>query len=134
MNALDQIAPYPRSVEKVTAEAMAKHYTAYVQMHYQRAMNLLRLPEQQEEYKSSVNQVTQGYGVLYLLRELEERAGTTQADEVARLLWQQWEDGEGLADDLWVWMAEYDIDPAAVNNVALQGIAEPQIGEVADHA
>ncbi|MER6942535.1 hypothetical protein ABT294_00805 [Nonomuraea sp. NPDC000554] len=124
MSPLDQIAPYPKSEEEATAEAMAKHYAAFVQMHYHRAMNLLHHKEQPEKYRLSLNQVTQGYGVLYLLRELEERAGTKQADEVARLLWQEWDSGAGIGYDLWAWLKEYGIDPEAVNKVAVEATAK----------
>jgi hypothetical protein len=120
MNALDKIAPYPRTAEEVTAEAMAKHYAAFVQMHYHRAMNLLHHRDEPHEYRFSLNQVTQGYGVLYLLRELQERTGTKQADEVARLLWQEWDSGEGIGYDLATWLEEYGIDPVAVNVVAAE--------------
>ncbi len=114
---LAELAPYPQRLDQVTAEAMAKHYAAFAQMHNHMVTALIATSDRDQWTKSIANVVAY-YGVTYLLRELEERAGTKQADEVARLLWSAWQEGSGVGIDLWEWLTEYDIDPEAVNEVA----------------
>ena len=118
MITLDEIAPYPEREEDVTAEAMAKHYTAFAQMHHRRIALILH--SDNSEWIKSIGFVTAHYGIVYLLRELEERAGAKQADEVAKRLWADWEDGSGLGERLWEWLTEYGVDPEAVNKVAAE--------------
>lgn len=112
---LDSIAPYPTRVEDVTADAMARHFATFVQLHHRMAMD----HRDRDQAMKSIGMVVAYYGITYLLRELEERAGTAQADEVARELWMAWTAGDGLGLDIWDWLVEeYGINPESVNKVA----------------
>jgi hypothetical protein len=116
-NPLDGIAPYPTREDEATAEAMAKHYAAFAQMHNHMVTALIATNDR-DQWSKSIANVVAYYGVTYLLRELEERAGTKQADEVAQLLWLAWQEGSSVGLDLWEWLEEDGIDPEAVNEVA----------------
>jgi len=117
---LDDIAPYPTRLEDVTAEAMAKHFAAFTQLHFRVAMDHHDRDEAMESMKSVVSY----YGITFLLRELEERAGSHQADEVARTLWEDWDAGSGLGGEIWEWLRdEYGVAPEKVNEIAADVIA-----------
>ncbi len=115
------LAPYPEREEDVTADGMARYWAAFCQLHHRMAMDH---PDRDKAMKS-LGMVVAYYGVTYLLRELEERAGTRQADEVAKILWSEWAAGSGIGSDVWLWLTdEYDIDPHRINRIAAQIIAD----------
>ncbi|MFI7691724.1 hypothetical protein ACIBQ6_21835 [Nonomuraea sp. NPDC049655] len=121
MNALDKIAPYPQSAEEATAEAMARHFTAFAQMHWQVSID----HPDKGQARQSMNMAIAYYGLAYLLREMPAR----DRDRVAHALWETWDSGMGVAVDLWEWMAEYGIDPAAVARIADQVVKpNPEAG------
>lgn len=119
MSALDKIAPYPKSVKDATAETMARHFTAFAQMHWRLATD----HPSADNARQSTNMAIAYYGLAYLLREMPARDG----DRVATSLWETWDSGMGVGVDLWEWLAEYEIDPASVNRVAAEA-AQAQKG------
>lgn len=131
MSAFDAIAPYPKTVEDVTAEGMARHHAAFVQLHYR----LMLDPDTDTvEAKGSMALAVAYYGITYLLRELNERAGAKQADEVAKELWSDWESGGALGPQIWEWLAEDGIDPERVNGIADEEKARRAIAKLAGNA
>jgi hypothetical protein len=121
VNALDDIVPFPQRVEDATADGLARVYTAYA-----RLFDLVaeRHPDADERDSAHVGFVA-SYSMAYLLRELEESAGITVADQVARTLWTDVKDYAGLRPCIAEWLTEeYDIDPAAIDAVAAQ-VVEP---------
>lgn len=118
---LDDIAPYPKRMQDVTADGMARHWAAFVQLHYRMSVE----HPDRDKAKESIGWVTAYYGVTYLLRELQEHAGVRQANEVARTLWAEWDAGSGLGVDIWNWLVDdYAINPAEINEIAERLIAE----------
>ena len=121
MNVLDDIVPFPTRFEDTTADGLARVYTAYA-----RLLDLVaeRHPDAEERDSAHVGFVA-AYSLAYVLRELEEAAGITVADRVARTLWADVRDGAGLRPCVVEWLTEeYDIDPAAIDAVAAQ-VVEP---------
>lgn len=102
------LAPYPSSVEDVTADKFARHLAVAAQHSFRTTINAAGLD------RTAMALFVQEWSVVYLLRELQERAGVMIADAVARDLWEAWEDGSGLGEWLWEWLTEYGIDPEAV--------------------
>ncbi|MCC5574551.1 hypothetical protein IMZ11_02710 [Microtetraspora sp. AC03309] len=121
MNAIDKIAPYPRSEDEATAEAIAKHFTVFAQLHFQLALDLPDRSEAQESSRALVSY----YAIAFLFREVEVR-GVGVADRVAKALWESWENPHVLGPDVWAWLEEYGIDPEAVNKIAAEMVAARQ--------
>lgn len=113
---IDDLVPYPRSVEDVTADAMARHFTAFAQLHWRIAMD----HPDRDKSRESISMFTNCYGIAYLLREQPARDG----DRVARKLWETWNSGQCVGTDLWEWMAEYGIGPHTIDGIAARLIAE----------
>ncbi len=123
---LDDITPYPRRAADVTAGGLARHSAAFAQLHHCIATD----HPDSDVVEQSLDQVVAYYGITYLLRELIERAGTRQADEVARTLWAEWDTGSGMGPDIWGWLSEdYGIDPERINRLAQQIIADDLAGD-----
>jgi hypothetical protein len=114
---LNDIAPYPKTAEDATADAMARHLTAFAQLHWRMAMD----HPNPEKARQSIGYFSSHYGIAYLLREQPASEG----DRVARELWETWESGHGVGIDIWDWLAdEYGIDPERINEIAARLIAE----------
>jgi hypothetical protein len=107
-DAKTNLAPYPTSVEDVTAEKLARHMTVQAQRNFRATMDAAELD------RNAMARLVFEWGVTFLLRELQERAGATVADAVAQDLWEAWEDGSSLGEFLWEWLTEYGIDPEAI--------------------
>lgn len=113
---LNDLAPYPRSAQDATAEAMARHFTAFARLHWRLAMEHL----DRGKTRQSVNSFTSYYAIAYLLREQRVSDG----DQLAKELWETWGSGLGVGADLWNWLEEYRIDPGAVDRIATRLISE----------
>lgn len=101
------LAPYPARVEDVTADKLAAHIAVAAQRQFRTNM------EAPELDRTAMSLFVQQWGVIFLLRELQERAGTGIADAVAQDLWESWNDGSHLGEMVWEWLTEYGIDPEA---------------------
>jgi hypothetical protein len=108
-NTTNNLAPYPTSVDDVTADKLARHLAVGAQRDLRATMDA------SDVTRDAMARLVYGWGVTFLLRELQERAGVTVADAVAQDLWEAWEDGSSLGEFLWEWLTEYGIDPEAVN-------------------
>ncbi|MFI6594913.1 hypothetical protein ACIBHX_01625 [Nonomuraea sp. NPDC050536] len=123
---LEEIAPYPKREEDVTAAVMAKHHTAFALMHQSMLIDGHIKTDDRDRYRTSVSHVVAYYGIAHLLREIQGRAGREAADAVARDLWLAWEDGGSIGEWLWEWAVGYGIDPEAVRKVAAQLAAQAE--------
>ncbi len=116
---INDVTPYPKTAEDATADAMARHFTAFAQLHWRLAMD----HPDREKARQSVNMFTNCYGIAYLLREQP----ASEADRVAKELWETWDSGVGVGVDVWNWLIDdYGIDPHAINQIAAQYIAEDE--------
>jgi hypothetical protein len=102
------LAPYPTRVEDVTAHKLARHLAVEAQRTLRTTMDTA------DVNRDAMARLVYGWGVVFLLRGLQDRTGDTVADAVAQDLWEAWEDGSGLGEWLWEWLTEYGIDPEAV--------------------
>jgi hypothetical protein len=102
------LAPYPIDAEDVTADGLAKHLAVSAQRRFRANMDAPDLD------RTALNLFVKEWAVIYLLREMEERAGVKVADDVARALWESWNDGSHLGEMLWEWLTEYGINPEEV--------------------
>lgn len=118
-NPLDKFAPYPRSEDEVTADALARHVAVSAQ---RRRVIIDRLmvdtsPDAGARRMDQIGVLINEYGVVKLLRALVEHA-PEEADGYAKRLWGAWHDGASVDEGLWEWLTEYGIDPEAVSRVA----------------
>lgn len=120
-NPLDELAPWPRSEDEVTAESLARHLTVQAQKHRLQAKAAARQIECREcataVSSKAGSDLTDVYGLVKALKALQAVAPAT-ADEVARDLWADWHDGGALGEWLHAWLVGFGIDPARVDAVA----------------
>jgi hypothetical protein len=109
MTTTRNLAPYPSRAEDVTADNLSKHWTVCAQRDF------LATQEAADLDRNLMAKFVYEWSVVFLLREVQERAGTTTADRLARDLWEALNDGSHLGECLWEWLTEYGIDPATVN-------------------
>ena len=112
-NPLNDIAPYPRRESDATADALARNLTVIAQSNWRRMLDT----EMGEDTRSATNLLVNLYGIVKLLRALQAVAPET-ADEVARGLWGDWQDGGVLGEWLHAWLTEYGIAPERVDAAA----------------
>ncbi|MDF5758567.1 hypothetical protein [Spongiactinospora sp. TRM90649] len=111
---LKAVAPYPATEDDATAEVMARAYAIYARLNHRLWLNATGRDEADEARLAFVTY----YSLTCLLRELIGRAGTRQADEVARRLWSDLETPEALCLTLHEWLIEYEITPQAIDEIA----------------
>lgn len=114
-NPLNDLAPYPRRESEVTAESLARSLMVQAQANRHRMM-YDRTPD---GAVSGGNRLIDVYGVVKLLKVLQTVAPDV-ADEVARDLWSDWEDGATVAEWLHAWLTSAGIDPEQVNAAAVE--------------
>ncbi|TDD97593.1 hypothetical protein [Actinomadura rubrisoli] len=111
---LNDLAPWPATEADVTAESLARYLAVRAQAH-QTHRKTASSPEGREWATSATVDM---FGLVKLLRILQEVAPET-ADEAAKGLWSDWQDGAPVDEWLWSWLTEYGIDPEAVNRAAV---------------
>lgn len=114
-NPLNSIAPYPQTETDVTADSLARHLT--VQAWAQRTHRQNATDPTDREWATS--EIVTLFAVVKLLRALQAVAPET-ADEVARDLWSDWEDGGSVGEWLHSWLRDFGIDPERVNAAAAE--------------
>jgi hypothetical protein len=113
---LDDIAPYPRSPNEATAEALIKHHIAFGLMHDRIAWNH---SDDRPQWDKSLACVVSSYTAALLLMSVREHAGAVAADQVARNLWLALEAGE-LPPELWTWAQDEGLDPQQIKAIGDQ--------------
>lgn len=101
-------APYPTRVEDVTADKLARHLAVEAQRTFRTTMDTA------DVNRDAMARLVYGWGVVFLLREIQERGDVIVADAVAQDLWEAWQDGSHLGECIWEWLTEYGIGPDAV--------------------
>lgn len=109
-NPLNDIAPYPRTADEVTAESLARSLTVQAQANWTRMVNAGPAPEAH----AAANRLVDVFGTVKVLKALQAVAPET-ADEVALDLWSDSLDGAAMGEWLWAWLTEYGIDPVRVD-------------------
>lgn len=98
-------APYPTSSDEVTAENLARHLTVQAYRTGEQIMTASGID------RNKMARFVYGFGCAFLLREALAHLGPVGADEIARELWEIWDDGGSLGEFLWEWLTEYGIAP-----------------------
>lgn len=114
-NPLNTIAPYPSRESEATADALARNLTVVAQLNWRRMLDT----ETAEETRAATNLMVNLFGIVKVLKALQTVAPET-ADEVARDLWSDWEDGGSVGEWLHSWLRDFGIDPERVNAAAAE--------------
>lgn len=110
MSTVKQVAPYPTTADEVTATGLARHLTAAAHSR----QPLLFDPERSWAFNEAFGSAyVAEYATAALLRALVA-VDQQRADEVARDVWESWEDGGDVGEHLREWLTEYGIDPDAL--------------------
>lgn len=107
-NPLNNLAPYPRSVDDVTADSLGRYLAVQAWAHH------THRPTDREQTAAETADL---FGLAWLLRTLKVVAPET-ADEAAKDLWLAWEDGGAVREWLWTWLIGAGIDPEEVTAAA----------------
>lgn len=119
---VDDIAPYPRTEQDVTAEVLVRRAAVEAVFRHQRAQRhclqaaATGTKADLQMSNESVAALFAELGNVLLLRALVEHA-PEQADAVAREFWHVLADGSDIDAWLGEWLTEYGVDPEAVNRV-----------------
>lgn len=115
---LNDIAPNPTTEEQATAENLLKHLTVRASACENetntlahKALGVDASPEDVRDYSRSFELLAARFGVVFLLRQIQQQSSQGWADEVARHLWSLWQDGGSIPEFLWDWLAESGINP-----------------------
>jgi len=112
LNAAD-VAPYPRELEQATVTALIRHLLLSAEEISRKARE--SIPPPGESLLDSVmlsGLFVNTWSTMFLLRVIRaELPG--QADDVARQLWDLWEDGGTMHELIWDYKQQEGIDPAA---------------------
>lgn len=100
----DEYAPYPTSSDEATAEALAKHFTALACRREGIVSESLR--SRDGDFGEQVGYLVDEYAIAFLLHALIEHAPQA-ADQVARQLWEDWEVGSRIPDQIWEWTVRH---------------------------
>lgn len=119
MTTLNDLAPYPRRVEDVTANSLAAALAVRAHARQSSLDDLLVDSSEAARrlFALTVGTVVADYGVIELLARLGA-ISVDAADEAAREVWEDWEDGQAVGVGLWQYVAAYGIDPEQVSRVA----------------
>ncbi|WP_329521198.1 hypothetical protein [Spirillospora sp. NBC_01491] len=110
---LNELAPYPRTEAEVTADALVRNLAVWAYANRSRR----RAATTAAERDAATAEIVNLYGIVKVLRALQTLAPDA-ADEVARGVWRDWEDGAAVDEWLSLWLAGYGIEPSAVDDAA----------------
>jgi hypothetical protein len=122
---VEELAPYPRREEDVTADGLARHLTTQCQwllgrmddgLHeVSRTTDRDRRADKHVVWSFTAQSFVAMWAVVHLLRELSPAEG----DRLARSIWRAWNDGAHLEETVWEWLTEWGIDPARLRDAGL---------------
>jgi hypothetical protein len=120
---LDELAPYPKTNQEATAEALIKYLAVHA---YATSVTTTSPPggaskEAMRIWWLEMSAVTAEYAVLALLEFLQDFHRDV-ADDAAREVWSMWEAGE-MGGDIWSWLHARKIDPEVVERAAKESVA-----------
>jgi hypothetical protein len=100
---------YPWHSVDVTADRIARHLTAVANRHDAEGQALLDADPHSTEgklYRAVTAAYVNEFTVVYLLRHVARR-DVRLADELARAVWECWNDGGTMHELLWEWARDY---------------------------
>lgn len=112
-NPLNELAPYPRTVEEVTAESLSRHLTVTAWAH--RTHRKTAISSTDREWATS--EIVSNFGIVSVLRALQA-VDEVKADEAAKGLWSAWDDGAAVGEWLHAWLTGFGIAPELVDAAA----------------
>ncbi|HEX7992300.1 MAG TPA: hypothetical protein VF506_00165 [Streptosporangiaceae bacterium] len=107
MTAVDELAPYPKRAEEVTALGLARYYAVLAQ---QRLGRIGKPSNSVEREAIEVLGYVHEYALAALLRSFVA-ANTYCADRAAQAIWRAMDAGEMTGEQLWEWLTGWGIDP-----------------------
>ncbi len=132
---LDDIAPYPATIDEATADRLARHLTveayadhAATAILYEQANKAIGTPAERSalgHYQATVNLMLAEWALSFLLRQIIRHAPRI-ADEMAQTIRENWD--HGLGDILRQVLTEYGIDPNQVTQAALLAEQDEKAG------
>jgi hypothetical protein len=114
---LNDLSPYPDSLDEVTAEGLAR-YNAVLALHEYYLRMKLDGTVDGHAWKAALHNARTGWAVSLLLRHLIKHAGPDAADKVAKRLWLYWDDTQDVEQQLAAWVIGADIDPSVLAEMA----------------
>jgi hypothetical protein len=106
-NIIDELAPYPKREEDVTAEGLARYYAVLAE----RRLGRIGLPGNSVEAETiEVLGYVHEFALAGLLRSFVV-ADEYAADRAARAVWRALDAGEMTGEQLWEWLTGWGIDP-----------------------
>jgi hypothetical protein len=109
---IEELAPYPKREEDVTAEGLAKHLAVQAQVRLGYLLWARKAGDPDPVVQSLRTQAyCAEYAVIWLLRFLPEVGSVFVADAVAKEIWRAWRGGDVTGEHLWEWLTEWGIDP-----------------------
>ena len=109
---LNDIAPWPRTEDEVTADSLGRHLTVTAWAHRTHRKNATGT-----DREWATSEIVNTFGIVSVLRALQAVAPQA-ADEAAKNLWSAWDDGGSVYELLHSWLTEYGIDPGRVDATA----------------
>ena len=118
MTEIDDFAPYPNQ-ETATADSLARHLAVIAKAEERMLKNR---PADDDKaalgrWYDDAGRMCADYAIVRLLRDFA-RVAPKAADEAARALVGDWEDGEAIPMHLWDWLHGYGISPEGVEQFA----------------
>lgn len=122
-NAIERLAPYPKSPEDATAENVYRYLLVRTQITCLRRVLPFTEPggpRDSHEHMAAIAQFVAEWSTLHLLRSLlglKYTDGTDMpdtADGVVRDMWEAWDDGSDMAPALYEWLEQAGIDPKEI--------------------
>lgn len=113
MTTINDLAPYPRTASQATANNLVRSLAVDAQVAYRLSFDAAT----NEKQLAAATRFVQSYGIVKLLRAVIDHTTPTTADEIARDIWSDWEDGSCLGEWLWEWLNDYGIDTKAVDEI-----------------
>lgn len=117
MTTLNDLAPYPTRLSEVTANSLACALAVRAHARQSTINDLDAEPLTGRLYATTVGTIVSDYAVIEMLAKLAA-VSVDAADEAAREIWEDWEDGQAVAVGLWQYVAAYGIDPEQVARIA----------------
>lgn len=114
MSTLNDIAPYPTTVDEVTADSLGRYLAVRGWAH----LTHRKYATSSTDREWVTSEIVDTFGIVSVLRALQA-VDEGKADEAAKGVWSAWDDGAAVGEWLHSWLTGYGIDPERVDAAAL---------------